>query len=234
MPTTPPPASQTVAVTTAEAEPAPAAPRVTAVKSVNAGECPASGLIDDAEDGDGRVLSADKRGGYWYTYTDKVGTTITPTGSFSMAPGGAEGSKFAAHMSGKLAASGIVYAGMGFSFADPRAAYDVSCCKGVRFWAKKSGAGSGGVRVKVGDANTTPDGGVCRDCYNDFGAELKFTDSWQKYELTFADLKQEFGWGNTFSALDVAHLYQLQWQVRDSGADFDISIDKVELTGCAK
>ena len=213
---------------------APHVPAVSTVKAVNAGECPANALLDDAEDGDGRAISADKRGGYWYTYADKVGSTIAPANPFQMAAGGAEGSKFAARMTGKLGTSGILYAGMGFLFTEPKAPYDASCCKGLQFLAKKSGTGAANVRVKVGDANTTPEGGVCKDCYNDFGAELTLTDTWKKYELKFAELKQEYGWGQPHPAIDAAHLYQVQWQVRDPGADFDISVDKIELTGCGK
>lgn len=214
----------------AEAKRAP----LTTVKAVNAGMCPATSLIDDAEDGDNRVLIADQRGGYWYTYADKIGSTISPSGSFKMESGGAEGSKYSARMNGKLGNGGILYAGMGFSFTEPKGPYDASCCKGLSFWAKKSGTGTGSVRVKLGDANTAPEGGRCHDCYNDFGADLTLTDSWKKYELTFAELKQEFGWGESQPAIDAAHLYQTQWQVRDAGADFDISVDHIELTGCGK
>ena len=204
------------------------------LKALNAGACTQSALVDDAEDGDNRVLIADKRGGYWYTYADTIGTTISPSGSFKMTEGGAEGSKYSARMTGKVATGGIVYAGMGFLFTEPKTPYDVSCCKGVSFWAKKSGTGTGNVRAKLGDVNTTPEGGVCHDCYNDFGAELSFSDAWKKYELSFADLKQEYGWGEPHPSLDTSRLYQVQWQVRDPGADFDISVDKIELMGCEK
>lgn len=230
---TPPnsPVTPVTPATSAEAQPA---TRQSSLKAVNAGECTKNTLLDDAEDGDNRALVTDKRGGYWYTYADTIGTKIAPSGAFQMAEGGAEGSKHTARMSGKLGTGGIVYAGMGFLFTEPKAPYDVSCCKGVSFWAKKSGAGVGNVRVKLGDVNTTPDGGVCHDCYNDFGAELSFSETWKKYELPFADMKQEYGWGEPRPALDTSRLYQLQWQVRDMGADFDISVDKIELMGCGK
>lgn len=208
--------------------------QLSTANAVNAGTCPATALIDDAEDGDNRVLMADQRGGYWYTYADKIGSSISPTGSFKMEAGGAEGSKYSARMNGKLGSGGILYAGMGFSFTEPKGPYDASCCKGLSFWAKKSGNGTSSVRVKLGDANTTPEGGRCHDCYNDFGADLTLTDSWKKYELAFVDLKQEFGWGESKPAIDAAHLYQVQWQVRDAGAEFDISVDRIELTGCGK
>ncbi len=202
------------------------------VKAVNAGECSKSPLVDDAEDNNNQIAQADKRGGYWYTYKDTAGTTINPTGNFAMSEGGAENSKYAAHMNGKLGKGDVLYAGMGFSFAEPKAPYDVSCCKGVSFWAKKVGAGTGNVRFKMGDANTTPEGGKCKSCYNDFGSDLTLTDQWKKYEISFDSMKQEAGWGEPQPALDKATVFQLQWQVKDAGADYDIWVDKVELSGC--
>jgi hypothetical protein len=46
-------------------------------------------------------------------------------------------------------------------------------------------------------------------------------------------VKQEYGWGEPQPSIDSSRLYQLQWQVRDPGADFGISVDKFELLGCA-
>ena len=203
-----------------------------AVKAVNAGECTKTNLLDDAEDGNNQSVQADKRGGYWYTYADNLGTQNSPTGNFTMSEGGAQGSKHAARMNGKVGQGDVLYAGMGFSLTDPKAAYDVSCCKGVSFWAKKAGTGTGNVRFKMGDANTTPEGGSCKQCFNDFGADLALTDEWKKYEYSFSDMKQEPGWGDQHPAIDAARVYQLQWQVKEAGADFDIWVDQVELVGC--
>ncbi len=202
------------------------------VKAVNAGECSKSPLLDDAEDNNNQVAQSDKRGGYWYTYKDSLGTTINPTGNFAMSEGGAEGSKYAARMNGKVGKGDVLYAGMGFSFAEPKAPYDVSCCKGVSFWAKKAGAGTGTVRFKMGDANTTPEAKKCKSCYNDFGTDLTLTNEWKKYEVPFDTMKQEPGWGEQQPSIDKATVYQLQWQVKEADKDFDIWVDKVELSGC--
>jgi len=202
------------------------------VKAVNAGECTKSALIDDAEDNNNQGAQADKRGGYWYTYSDKLGTTIAPTGNFAMSEGGAEKSKFAARMNGKVGSGDVLYAGMGLSLTDPKGPYDASCCKGVSFWAKKAGAGTGNVRFKIGDVNTSPEGGVCKQCYNDFGADLALTAEWKKYEIPFADMKQESGWGDQQSAIDAGRIYQLQWQVKEAGAEYDVWVDDVQFMGC--
>jgi endoglucanase len=202
-------------------------------KAVNNGQCPKTSLLDDLEDGNNKSVEADMRGGYWYTYVDKAGSTVEPTGNFTPAPGGANGSQFAARMHGKLGGGSTLYAGMGFSFTDPKSAYDISCCKGISFWAKKDGAGTGNVRFKVGDAFTSPEGGVCKTCYNDFGADYNLTNDWKQYTINFADMRQESGWGEIRQKIDSTRVFQLQWQVKDPGQDFDIWVDQVELTGCS-
>src|SRR6186713_1250446 len=69
---------------TTEAAAAPAAPSAPSAPAVpgapigNTGlkECGPEGLIDDGEDGNNQNLPNDNRGGYWYTFRDKKGTTI--------------------------------------------------------------------------------------------------------------------------------------------------------------
>src|SRR4051812_9983533 len=66
-------------------------------------DCGPEGLIDDGEDGNNQSLPVGNRGGYWYTFIDKTGTTtVTPMageqgGTFAMSEGGVNGSKFAAN-----------------------------------------------------------------------------------------------------------------------------------------
>src|SRR6478672_1889202 len=92
--------------------------------------CPKDvGLISDGENNSNQTAAIQGRGGYWYTFMDDSGSTIVPEagkngGTFAMSPGGAGGSQFAAHMSGKVAGGGTVYAGMGLNFVDPKGTYD--------------------------------------------------------------------------------------------------------------
>jgi hypothetical protein len=112
--------------------------------------CRPDGIIDDAEDDNNQVAANEGRNGYWYTFADKAGSTITPAAgsTFAMSAGGAGGSAHAAHMSGKVGGGAIVYAGMGFNFIDPKGPYDAKAYKGISFWAK-AGPGSNRVRVKM-------------------------------------------------------------------------------------
>jgi endoglucanase len=198
--------------------------------------CGPDGLIDDAEDNNNKVAVVGGRGGYWYTYGDKIGSTITPAkgGTFTMSPGGANDSKFAAEIKGKVGDADqppdYLNDGMGFGFVDPKATYDASKYKGITFWAKKTGAGTTGkVRVKVPDINTDPAGKVCTDaCFNDFGADIEVTEAWKQYSFAWSDLTQQMGWGSPSPpAITPSKLFGIQWQVNTPGANFDVSVDDV-------
>lgn len=203
-----------------------------APEAKNAGEPIQSPLLDDLEDGDGQITFADARGGYWYTYKDD-GSVIEPQGSFKPVEGGANGSKFAARMQGTIG-SEIQYpfAGMGFLFVDPKGAYDVSGCDGIKFFAKKGEEGETvKMRFKLGDVNTVPEGGVCKECYNDFGRDILLTDEWTEFTARFSEMKQEPYWGESRPALVPTLVYQVQFQVVAQGP-FDVWVDDISLTGC--
>lgn len=198
----------------------------------NAGQPIQSPLLDDLEDGDGQITLADSRAGYWYTYKDE-GTEIEPADSFKPAEGGANGSKFAARMKGTIGTDvQYPFAGMGFLFVDPKGAYDVSSCEGIKFFAKKGEEGdTTNMRLKVGDVNTVPEGGVCKECYNDFGRDVLLTDEWTEITAPFFEMKQEPYWGESQPGLVTTHVYQVQFQVVARGT-FDVWVDDISLTGC--
>ncbi len=196
--------------------------------------CAVAATIDDVEDNDGQIATSDGRGGYIYTYADETGTTIAPgTAGFSATAGGAENSGYAMHIAGKLAASGEIYAGVGFNFTESDSPYNASVYRSISFYAKVGDGTSPHVRLQVADVNTDPKGGICSECYNDFGAPLILTTEWKKYTVPFADLKQETGWGKpTPSAVETSKLIGVKWQVATPGAEYDLWIDNVQLEGC--
>jgi endoglucanase len=199
--------------------------------------CGPEGAIDDGEDNNNRIAALSGRGGYWYTYTDKLGSTILPAagGTFTMSPGGANGSKYAANMKGKIAGADqpplYLSVGMGLGFTDPRNTYDASKYKGIAFWAKKGPGSTGKVRLKVPDVNTDPQGKVCTEaCFNDFGADLELTDAWTRYTFAWTDLHQLSGWGSPNPpAITEQKLYGIQFQVNDPAANYDIWVDDLEF-----
>jgi endoglucanase len=199
-------------------------------------DCPADFTVDDAEDNNNQVLLQGGRKGYWYTFVDKAGTAISPPAGtkFLMSPGGSKDSKYAARMIGKVSSAGDpLFAGMGFSFTDPKGPYDASAYTGVSFYAKVGAGAAKTVRLKVPDIDTDPAGKRCTECFNDFGADLTLTEKWQKYTVPFATMKQMEGWGSPSpSSVDKSKLYGLQWQVVAQGASYDVWVDDVQFTGC--
>jgi hypothetical protein len=193
-------------------------------------------LVDDCEDDNNQVSTHGGRNGYWYTFVDKQGSTITPPAhtKFLMSSGGASGSRYAARILGKMSANGDpLFAGLGFSFTDPKGPYDATKYTGISFYAKVGSKSTRTVRLKLPDVNTDPDGRVCKECFNDFGADLTLTDEWKKYTIPFAAMKQMKDWGDPNPpAVNRAMVFGVQWQFNDTGVDYDLWIDSVRLTGC--
>lgn len=200
--------------------------------------CGPDGVIEDGEDNNNQTNTAGGRGGYMYTFVDKAGSTIDPPsgesgGIFTPAAGGAEGSQYALRMKGTVGAAAVVFAGMGLNFVDPKGPYDASKYGGVSFWAKKGPGSTSKVRLKVPDISTDPDGKICSECFNDFGADLVLTEEWKKYTFPFDRLKQLQGWGAPRrNAIDKSKIYGVQFQVNDKGQAYDIWVDNVQFTGC--
>jgi endoglucanase len=200
--------------------------------------CGDEGVIDNGEDANNQVGVRDGRNGYWYTYVDEFGSTVEPEagsrgGTFSMSPGGANNSKYGANVHGRIGSGSVVFGAVGFNFLDPKGPYDASRYNGIAFWARKGGGSVGKVRLKVPDGSTTQEGGKCRECFNDFGADLNLSEAWTRYVFPFKKMRQEADWGSPRPrSIDKSKLYGMQWQVNTPGATFDIWVDDVEFVGC--
>jgi endoglucanase len=198
-------------------------------------DCGPNALIDDGEDGNNQNLPNDGRGGYWYTFKDKGTTTVDPQageegGTFAMSEGG-HASAYAARYHGKVGTGAVVFAGLGMNFVDPKAQYDASKYSGIAFWGKRGENSTGKVRLKVPDLNTDPEGGVCSECFNDFGADMTFTTEWKLYVFPFKNMKQMVGWGAPHKPhITPSTLYGIQFQVNVPSANYDIYIDDLKFT----
>ena len=214
---------------------APAAPAV-AGAPIGGGfkDCGPDGMLDDGEDGNNQNMAVGDRGGYWYTFRDKKGTTIDPAagedgGTFAMSEGG-HASQFAARFHGKIGTGAPLFGGMGMNFVDPKAAYDASKYAGIAFWAKRGETSTPKVRLKVPDANTDPDGGACTECFNDFGGDLTLTTDWKLYIYPWKSMKQMPGWGNPRKPhITPAKIYGIQFQVNVPSANYDIYVDDLKF-----
>ena len=209
-----------------------------AAARADAAACGPEAKIEDGEDNNNQTMVQDGRSGYWYTYVDTEGSTVTPAagsqgGVFQPSPGGANNSQYAMRFYGQIANASIVFSGMGMNFVDPKGPYDASKYQGVTFWAKKGAGTTPNVRIKFPDANTDPDGGVCSACYNDQGRVLKLTDEWMQYYLAFDSLSQERGWGSPKTgSVDQTQMYAIQFQVNEKGTNYDVWLDDMAFTGC--
>lgn len=196
-------------------------------------------LIDDAENGDSRIIFQQGRGGFLYTFVDEDGSDILPRsalkgGQFRASAGGANRSKCALNFRGQLVAGPEVFAGLGLDLTAPRAAYDASQYLGIAFLARHRPGTASRVRVLVLDTNTDPAGGSCAECYNHFGADLDLGPEWQSYELPFERLQQMPGWGwPRPPQVDSRRLLGVTFLVTDPGRSYDVWIDDLRFFGQA-
>jgi endoglucanase len=190
------------------------------------------GLIEDFEDDNSQVIKSAGRDGYWWMHHDPNGSTIEPDG-FATEEGGAAGDDYAINIRGQTASSQGAYgSSLGVNFTASNTAYDASKYIGVRFKAKAAEDSTKSVRLKVADVNTHKDGGVCTDCWNHFGKDIKLSNEWDQYTVLFSELHQVPGWGQPRpSAVKTDELWGLDWTV-GPGRKFDIWIDDVEFIVC--
>jgi len=217
------------------AEPkAPAPARAPAVVAVNADQPITEPMLDDLEDGNAAIVSADQRSGSWSSNKDKAGSTVDPDPGrpFTPTKGGANGSKYASRIHGQMAPSGETYVSMGFSFTAENQPYDLSSCKGVSFMAKRGKDSVDTIRFKLADVDTAKEGGICAKCYNDFGVDLGLQPTWKQYTLYFDKMNQAPGWGDPFDALVSSKVYRMAWEVHYPNYTYDIWVDDVRLVGC--
>ena len=202
--------------------------------SVAMRECGPDGVIDDFEDNNNQISVIGERGGYWYTYADQKGSTVTPLpgdqgGVFNPIEGGHD-SKFAVEMKGQLASQSIVYAAMGLNFQDPKGPYDASAYEGISFWAKRAPNTAAKLFVKMPDGNTDPDGQVCSACFNDYFYAVTVGEQWGRFVLPFRDLKQEPEWGVPHKPhVDPKRLYAIHFEAKTPGAAYDFVVDDIQF-----
>jgi len=202
------------------------------------GGCTRAHVIDDGEDNDHRVIVQSDRGGYMYTFVDDAGSTITPTagsqgGVFAFHVGGANGSMMGARFYGKLGSGELVYAGYGMNLKEPKDGFDAGEFDGLSFFARREAGSSPKMRIKIPDVNTDPEGGVCTQCYNDFGMDFELTEDWKQYIVPFGEMRQMPYWGAPRpSSIDPKGLYAIQFQVNSPGATYDLWVDDITLYGC--
>jgi hypothetical protein len=192
----------------------------------------ADGALDDFEDGNTQLSKMGGRDGYWFNAKDTLGSTI----DLRVDEPGANGSENALHASGTtvpgLPENGAWGAQVGVKFLNQGVLYDAAKYAGIAFRAKV-GPGSGrSVRFKIGDANTHPEAGICKTCWNHFGQSLSLTPEWKEYRILFAGAQQEEGWGNPRpAALSPDKLVNMDFTI-GPGQAYDVWIDDITFLEC--
>jgi len=183
-------------------------------------------LIDDFEDGDSRLIVADKRAASWVVFNDGTGQQQPRAGSSFPAdriPGGRGSSRFGLHTHGRKFSKWGAALSVELS---PRRCYDASAYAGISFWAR--GRASVRISVKMTQVVGEEFGGSClQDCYDGHGALRTFTKDWTRYELRWEDLAQS-GFGTPLD-FDPHSLYSIEFAVAASQPSFDFWIDDVSF-----
>ncbi|HET9931729.1 MAG TPA: carbohydrate binding domain-containing protein [Polyangiaceae bacterium] len=191
-------------------------------------------MIDDMEDGDGRILMMNGRQGPWHTFNSGESTQMPAGPSITPEMAGANGSMLAMHTSGK----GFAYAGIGFDLSNadtaPESAqskaYDASAWTGVVFMAKGGPSASAKLRIEIPMRDFVPSdrGGTCSgSCWNVYGFQMPMAlgSSWQEVKVPFSSLVREDG--STKPAFDSKQIMSISFKQQKD--DFDFWIDDVRF-----
>jgi alpha-L-arabinofuranosidase len=99
------------------------------------------------------------------------------------------------------------YCQTGFGFTGSNGPFDISKYAGMTFWARSSISNS--IKFQISNDDSVPEGGKCGkttaatdSCWNSFATYIPLTEEWQKFDIKFADLRQDSGWGRQVSAFD--------------------------------
>jgi len=191
----------------------------------------ADGLLDDFEDGNTQLSEIAGRNGYWWKAHDPDGSTIGPGDSTPVKEGvnGSFGMYFAGQTASTDTAWGVNF---GANFTNDSSVYDASKYAGITFKAKAGPNSTKTVRFKIGDINTHQDLGICTDCWNHFGQDLKLTEDWEQYTILFSEMRQLDGWGNPRpGSITPKELYSFDISIGKSST-FEIWIDDWAFVEC--
>lgn len=193
----------------------------------------ADGLIDDFEDGNTSTAGVAGRGAYWFKSADPSGSFFDPD-EMQMVDGGPDHPGKVLHVAGETSSAADAWGVLvGANFTTEKT-YDASRYVGISFKAKVGKGATQAVRLKIGDINTHPDMGVCKQCYNHFGKDMILSHDWKEYQVLFSTLTQEPYWGDPRpDSIVPGALFSFDFTTKP-GQKFDLWIDDVKLLDCAK
>ncbi len=188
-------------------------------------------LVDDMEDGDGKICELQGRAGQWEAYSDGTGKQSPSSGAIRSMQDLPECRGFSSRAL-RVQGVGFTSWGMGVDLnLANHAPFDYKKLIGLRFWAKSNTDTLTHVRVEVATPETLDAsfGGACvpgsKACNDHYGVNMVVSGSWVLYDVTFDSLKQE-GWGIA-APWSPGKAIQIHWVFKDP--DFDVWIDDVAL-----
>jgi len=193
-----------------------AAPRCTPHSCM--GGSPRPSAVSGFESQCSDLAPVDGRDGAWFVYaTGPTMTDPSPNEPFRVACDGAFGSCYASCIRGTLSGSGYPTAGIGFVPVKDYKAYDVSAYRGIGFSlfvGNVPPSASFRVQVPLVADQDPAYGGTCTtNCFNTYQAPLpNLPSGWMRYEIDFAQLAQQPGWG-TPEPWDPTTVLSVQWVV---------------------
>jgi hypothetical protein len=190
-------------------------------------------LLDDFEDGDGKLFKGFEREGFWFSVSDKTeGSVIKPSGTFApelLSPKeSTPENRYAAHLSasGEKEWGAAWGATLAWVRKGIRCPVNLSAFVGLRFRAK--GPGTIRVSLAVPEVQAKEYGGACTErCYDAHGRVFTLSDRWETYAAPWDRMQQE-GWGAE-ARLTPSRLVNLMIKVGTKSLPIDFWIDDIEL-----
>jgi hypothetical protein len=142
---------------------------------------------------------------------------------------GRDGTGFAARMTGYVTTAFTYgFVGMGTAFIDPKAAFDLSTCTEISFWAKGDGKS---YRMKISSNSPLYLNGVGDNFY---GYVFVAGATWTQYTVLVADLTKDGTWGSVVPiSTAMATATDLQFQTMGQPiAAIDLWVDDIYFNGC--
>ena len=70
---------------------------------------------------------------------------------------------------------------------------------------------------------------MCKQCYNNFGADFTLTADWQEHCFEFDALTQTCCWGEARPHVTTQKIFAISWNVLTPGVEYDLWIDDIQL-----
>jgi len=198
------------------------------------GKADCGALIDDLEDGSGRICTGDGRVGVWYAFNDETGeqwpapTTPGVPIPTSLIPGGRGASTRAIHSYGKGFRSWGAGVGLDFVFDGVSyGSFDASAFDGIRFWARSDSSQKLQVRIGTRATKLPEYGGTCaREPCSPHAHDFDLSGDWVELSLPFNDLPQL---GPRSASADFLRNELTHLQFIPTSQPFDFWIDDVRF-----